>query len=98
MLRTEPPDDAFVADMLTASQLLARFAGVGGPDLHDPASVHQRRPLASWGLPTFARWRKLRRESSSGRPASIVAVGAPKLAIGVTTAWSANAPPAQPGA
>jgi hypothetical protein len=94
MLGTESPDDAFLADRLTASQLLARFAGVRGPNLRDPASVHKRRPLASWGLPTHARWRKLQRESSSGRPASVIAVGAPKLEIGVTTAWSANSPPA----
>jgi hypothetical protein len=51
MLRTEPHDNDFLVGKLTASQLLARFAGVGGPDLHDPASVHKRGPLASWDYP-----------------------------------------------
>lgn len=76
---------------------MARFSGVRGPNLRDPASVHTRRPLASWGLLTHARWRKARRESASGRPAAVIAVGAPKKAIGVTAAWSANSPPALPG-
>lgn len=94
MLRTEPHDNDFLVGKLTASQLLARFAGVRGPDLRDPASVRKPRPLASWGLPTYTRWRKARHASTSGRPTAVKAVGTPQLAIGVTTAWSANAPPA----
>jgi hypothetical protein len=98
MLRSEPRDDVYFEHELTAGQLLARFSGVRGPDLRDPVSVHKRRPLASWGLPTHARWRTLRRELSSGQPAPVIAVGALKRQIGVTTAWFANAPPAQSGA
>jgi hypothetical protein len=98
MLRTESHDNAFLERKLTASQLLARFAGVRGPDLRDPASVHKRRPLASWGLPTHTRWRNARRGLTRSQPAGVQAIGPPKLAIGVTTAWSANSPPAQLGA
>lgn len=98
MLRTETRPNASHAGELTASDLLASFAGVRGPDLRDPASVHKRRPLASWGHPTHTRWRNARRESIPAWPAAVQPDGAPNLAIGVTTAWSANAPPAQPGA
>jgi hypothetical protein len=98
MLLPGPHDTAYPAGPLTASQLLARFSDVRGPDLREPGSVHKRRPLASWGLPTYARWRKVRRESTSCQPATVPGGGTSKLAIGVTTAWSANSPPAQPGA
>ena len=98
MLLPEPHHTAYLAGKLTASQLLARFSDIRGPDLRDPGSVHRRRPLASWGLPTYARWRKVRRESTSRQPAMVPAGSTPKLAIGVTTAWSANSPPAQSGA
>ena len=98
MLRPGPHDTAYLAGTLTASQLLARFSDVRGPDLREPGSVHTRRPLASWGLPTYERWRKVRRASTSCQPATVPAGSTPKLAIGVTTAWSANSPPAQSGA
>jgi hypothetical protein len=98
MLLTEPGDNAFLEHELTASQLLARFQAFVGRICATLPALHERRPLASWGLPTHARWRKARRESASGRPAAVPAVRTPKLAIGVTTAWSASAPPAQSGA
>ena len=98
MLRTETRNTAFLEHELTAGRLLASFAGVRGPDLGDPASVHKRRPLASWGLLTHTRWRRARRELTLGPSTAVPADAAPKTAIGVTTAWSANAAPAQPGA
>lgn len=98
MLRTEPCDNVFLEDQLTASQLLASFSGVRGPDLRERSSVHMRCSLASWGLLAYARWRKAWRKSTPRQRAVVPAVVTARRAVGVTTAWPANAPPAQPGA
>jgi hypothetical protein len=89
-------DKAVLEDTLTASELLAKFGGIPGPDLRDPRSIHKRRRLASVGLPTYAR--AARRGSCCNCVAVTRVDGAPKSTIGVATVWSANAPPAQPGA
>ncbi len=84
---------------LTAARLLGAWANVPGPDLSDPCSSY-RRPtgLALRGTPTYRRHRAAR-----GRPAFRPGAldrgdAAPHETAGLTTVWSANAPPAGLGA
>jgi hypothetical protein len=91
--------DEALLDRLLARELFAAFGGVPGPDLSDPRSAYKPRRLARCGTPTHDAARAVRRRGVCGKlSAATPGDAAPHDAIGITTHWSANGPPAAPGA
>ncbi len=83
---------------LSALELLTRWAAIHGPDPRAQPGNRRGGTLGLYGLPTYWRHHEAGRRAapSSRRPDR--ADGRPHETVGVTTAWSANAPPALPGA
>lgn len=98
MTVTLATDDATV-DRALALEFFATFGGVPGPDLSDPLSTFQVRRLSRFGTPTHDAARSARRRGVRCQlsPATL-RDAAPHDEVGALTLWSANGPPASPGA
>jgi hypothetical protein len=88
------------AGPLTALELLRVWGAVPGPDLADPRSVFEHRPLAvRGGMRVHHKARAARRTAACRPPATACADNAkPRESAGAITVWSANAPPVPPSA
>jgi hypothetical protein len=88
------------ADPLTALELLRAWGTVPGPDLADPRSVFERRPLAARGGMRVHHKARTGRRAAECRPSATACAddAKPHNSAGAITVWSANAPPVPPSA
>ncbi len=83
---------------VSALELLERWASIRGPD---PRTERRNRRCGTLGLhqrPTYRRHHEARREAAPAARCVGRANRGLRDTIGVTTVWSANAPPALPSA
>jgi hypothetical protein len=83
---------------LSALELLKCWAGIHGPDPRTERRNRRRGTLGLYGLPTYRRHHEARRRTALNARCKDRADGGPHDMVGVTTVWSANAPPALPSA
>jgi hypothetical protein len=82
---------------LSASELLKCWAGIHGPDPRTERR-NRRGTLGLYRLPTYRRHHEALRRTGLSARCNDRADGGPHDMVGVTTVWSANAPPALPSA
>jgi hypothetical protein len=89
-----PHADHFETSPLSALELLQRWSSINGPDLGSTAAFVLPGTLALRRQPIHSRYRKARRTSARLPRHAATLDGSPHESVGVTTVWSANAPPA----
>jgi hypothetical protein len=83
---------------LSALELLKRWAGIHGPDPRIERGNCRRGTLGLCRLTTYHRHQQAGRRATPRAGREDRADGRPHETVGVTTGWSANAPPALPSA
>ena len=83
---------------VSALELLERWAGICGPDPRTERRNTRRGTLGLCRRPIYRRHHKARRRTAPAATCVARADRGLRDTIGVTTVWSANAPPALPSA
>lgn len=83
---------------LSALDMLRCWAGIHGPDPRTDRRDRRRGTLGLHRLRTYRRHHDARRRAAPGARSEDRVGGDPHDMVGVTTVWSANAPPGLPSA
>jgi len=82
----------------SALEMLRRWASIHGPDPRTKRGNSRRGTLGLYRLPTYRRHDETGRSTAPSNRYNDRANAGPHDAVGVTTIWSANAPPGLPSA